>query len=113
MNLTSIFLNRQLDSRLTKVAPVKTKGLTVSKAAKSTDPTDADESAVKTTIRQNNVTAGKAIPYATSIIKKHSNVQIDVNAFILVLLLNKFTKMVPIYRLKITSQLHNPVQFVE
>lgn len=83
MTLTSLFIKnfRQLDSRLTK-APAKTKGLaTTSKGTKTTNAADVDESTIQMAIRQNSISAGKAIPYAAVTVKNHGNDQIEVRMF--------------------------------
>lgn len=70
---------RQLDSRLTK-APAKTKGLaTNNKGTKTTNAADVDEITIQMAIRQNSISAGKAIPYAAVTIKNHGNDQIEVS----------------------------------
>lgn len=63
------------------MAPAKTKGLIVAngKGSKNTDVADVDENTIRMAIRQNNISAGKAIPYTAVTLKNHSNVQIEVS----------------------------------
>lgn len=64
---------RQLDNRLTKVAPVRA---TIS-ATPVKEPGDVDESTLRRTILK-NVSAGKASPYTKVELKVHNEFQVKV-----------------------------------
>lgn len=70
-----------MDTRLTKVAPAKTKTLAISKDNKTVDANNIDEQTLKITIRQNNILAGKAIPFTMAPVKSHSGVSVKVSIY--------------------------------
>lgn len=70
---------RQLDIRLTKAAPCKTKIITDAVKTQLKVESVDDMNAVQSIIRQ-RITAGKAVAFKSSI-KKHNDCQVDVRLF--------------------------------
>lgn len=71
-----ICLHRQLDSRLTKVAPTRATISTVT----AKEPDDIDEPSLRRTILT-NVSAGRATPYTKIELKVHGNYQVKVSIY--------------------------------
>lgn len=73
-NTRLICLHRQLDSRLTKVAPTRATISTVT----AKEPDDIDEPSLRRSILI-NVSAGRATPYTKIELKVHGNYQVKVS----------------------------------
>lgn len=73
-NTRLICLHRQLDSRLTKVAPTRATISTVT----AKEPDDIDEPSLRRTILTNVSAGGRATPYTKIELKVHGSYQVKV-----------------------------------